>query len=443
MSKRLGGLSRASLTAASFCALALTACDGEKLGPVSNYHSADCVKTAKSCSDNGVKLDGGLGKEPDAQPMPMSDAATPQADAALGADAAPEADAAPAADAAPGVDAMPELPDAMPQPDAGPPPNPFLNLNGQWHTRYSFDMSHYLFGINQIAPTLDVINQALMGHLHTGIPLLDQFIASILQMFIPPWVGTVVMALDSIANFFSDVRVTGGLMTINEPWPVPGTNTTVALDATETWTQLIIMIINNCPLGQMDPNYPACAMVPVPVAANPQAAGPLEIGVTISPFAGTLNTGVPQADFVFQGRQVRLELKKLILIIADTVVRIATNGQFMDLNSFLGSVIDCNGLAMAAYNWVLSYTPLGIPGAIAAQVAVTGACNNAISDIVNGVGGVGVPETLQFDQHGTAVDTNGDGRPEVLQQYTVPNTIDGHFTLVINAHLGGVWEGLP
>jgi hypothetical protein len=408
----------------------LFGCDGEKLAPVSKFNSADCQKHAENCSDGNLHLDGG-----------KPGGGGGDSGAPIDTDAGASVDAnSPDFDAASGVDAS--SPDATTAVDSGPAPSQFLNLNGTWHTRYSFDLSHYLFGISGIAPTIDFINQVLMGHLNTGIPGLDQLILGVVQQYVPSWVAPLVNALDTIANLFSDVRANGGLLTITQDPPLHPTDPTTAIHATETWTEMVVMIIDQCPGGQQDPNYPTCAEHHIPVTHNPQNVGPLEILVTLPGFDGTLNAGVPQADFVFTQREVQMEMRKLILLVIDTVVSIVT--PYMNLHDALSNVIDCNGLGQQAVNFVENTLGLSPLVAIPAGVLVTHQCNSAINDIVNGIGNIGINwEAMDFDQHGHAVDSNGDGRPEVLQQWSVPNTISGHFRFAIQSSMSGQWEGLP
>jgi hypothetical protein len=412
-------------------------CGSDKLRPVSNYNGTDCEKD-NSCGEGNLKLDGGhLGADVGTTPPVTLDAGT-----------------GPTGDTDSGVllDAG-VLPDSGPTPmdagaqDSGTPPMPsqFLNIAGTWHTRYSFDLSQYLFGISGIAGQLDTINQILMGHINTGFPPLDALIAQIIMMYIPSWVGTLVNALDTIANLFKDVRVNGGLLNVAEDLPLTPTAETTAIHANETWTELVVMIIDQCPLGQNDPNYPTCAEHHIPVTHNPQNVGPVTVLVTLPPFDGTLNAGVPAADFVFHPREVQLEMRKLILLIVNTVVSLVT--PYPDLMTALQAIIDCNGLGQQAVA-LAENPPLSLPAvvAIGIGVTVTNQCNDAINQVVGGVGNIGINwEAMDFDQHGHAVDTSQppDNRADILQQWSTPNTIDGHFKFAIQSHMGGNWEGLP
>jgi hypothetical protein len=323
-----------------------------------------------------------------------------------------------------------------------PSPAQFLDLNGTYNTRYVFDLSAYLFGISNIADELDFIDQTFAGNIDTGFPPLDAFIVSIVQQFVPPWVVDLVSALNTMATLFSEVRVNGGRLTITQDPPLMPTDPITAIHATETWTEFVLLIVDQCPGGRSDPNFPTCAEHHVPVTHNPAAVGPVNILVEIKPFNGTLDAGVPQAAFRFIDREIDMEMQKLILLIVDTVVRLVT--PYNDLRSALGGVVDCGNLGAEARDFAQYQLGLGLLPAIGIGTLVEDQCNDVLDGIVNGVGGIGVTwEAMDFDQLGFAVDTNGDRKPEVLQQITVRDTIDGRFRFAIQDPMGGEWEGVP
>ena len=321
----------------------------------------------------------------------------------------------------------------------GPAPR-FLNLSSAYRTHYVLDLSEYLGGVGNLAGPLDTIDQALAGNISTGFAPLDQLIAQAIAQFIPPWVVTVVDVLNSIANFFEDVEA-NGTMNLSQALPI---GTTSALHGTEDWSTLTVRIIDACPRGRQDPNYPACARQNVPIASR-AAVGPFEVGVDVKPFDGVLQAGVPAADFVLEDREVDMELTKLVRVVIDLAINIGTNGQVPSLADALGRAIDCPGLEREAERLARG---IGLPSALA-QLAAAGvrqACDsqkqNVIDAIVDRINGIGIGwEVMQFDQHGRAVDTNGNGRPETIQTLGTPDTIDGRFRLIVRDPMGGVWEG--
>ncbi|MCK6547210.1 hypothetical protein L6R52_15270 [Myxococcota bacterium] len=433
---------RAAFVLASIASV-LAGCDSDELAPVSNFEGSECLKT-NSCGDDSIRLDSGIGGIPEDQsdggglflpPPPGFDGGV-GFDSGFGADAAEPSDAGVTEPGDAGV---------FGPPDTGVPPSVFLDLNGTWNTRYSFDLSAFLFGISGIADELDFIDQTFEGNIDTGFPPLDAFIVSIVQQYVPPWAVDLVNALNSMATLFSEVNVYGGRLTITQDAPLSPWDTTTALHASETWGELVMLIVEQCPRGRSDPNWPRCAEHRIPVTHNPAAVGPLEILVELDPFDGTLNAGIPQADFRFDNREVQLEARKLVLMVLDFVVSLTT--PYANLRDALGGVVDCGGLGDQARDFAMNTLGLGLVPSLGIQALVEDQCNDLLDDLVNGVGGIGITWTaMEYDQLGRAIDTTSfDGlrRPEQLQQFTTPDTIDGDFTVGLSDDMGGRWEGLP
>lgn len=424
---------RVGLALLSVCIAApwfVSACESDALAPASDYEGSECLKTG-DCGDETFTLDAGGGGVTD---PPDSGQVTPPFDGGLddNGNNVPPPDS--------GMVGEP--------PDSGvvmPPPSAFLDLNGTWNTRYNFDLSAYLFGISNIADEISFIDNALNGFIDTGFPPLDNFIISIVQQFVPPWVTDVVGVLNTAATLFDVVQANGGRMTIVQDAPLDPHAADTALHGTETWSEIVLWIVDQCPRGRQDPNWPACAEYHVPVTHNPQSVGPVEILVEIKPFNGTLNAGIPEADFVFRDREIDMEMQKLILLAIDTAIRIAT--QFNTLREALGNVVDCGGLGDRARDFAQNNLGFNVVAAIGIGVLVEDQCEDALDNIVDLIGGVGVTwEAMDFDQHGHAIDrTSADGlrKPEVLQTINVNDTIDGQFRFAIQDDMGGVWEGQP
>jgi len=371
-----------------------------------------------------------------------SDTSTVLSDTGLFADAQSDVADATTSDTGVHADAMPAdamLADAGFPPDSGPSPQ-FLDLVSSYQTHYLLDLSAYLGGIGNLAGPLDTIDQALGGNINTGVTLLDSLIASAIAQFIPPWVVTVVDILNDVANFFNEVE-SDGVMTIAQELPQ---GTTAVLHATEVWNVLTVRIIDGCPLGRMDPNYPACARQAIPIAM-PGMVGPLEVGVDVKPFDGVLQAGTPAAPFQFDDREVDMELTKLVRIILDIAIRVGTNGQVQSLQDALNRAIDCAQLEMEALNLATPILGSTLGGIAAANVRT--ACDrekqNVLNAIIGAIEGIGIGwEVMQFDQIGYAVDTNGNNRPETLQVLTTPDTINGRFRAIVSDPMSGSWEGI-
>lgn len=427
---------RLRLPSLHLCVVALAlvtsvACEDEVLAPASGFVPTECPPEEPNC-EQGFRIDSGLGTLP-------SDTGPVVVDTDGGGDPNGSTDTGVAvgADAGdPGVMDAGVL-DSGIHPDAGGPPPEFLNLAGTHDTEYQLDLSDYLFGISNLAGPLDFINRAFMGRLVSG-PLgfiVNPIIQNLAAQYIPPWVQTLVDVLSNVANFFETIDV-NGVLNIQQDLP---SGQTSALHGSETWTRLRVRFINQCMFGRMDPNYPACAQRDIAIVpAGRTNVGPLEVEVEVRRFDGVLQAGRPEADFVFTNREVRMDMYKLLTIVIDLALRLATNGQIPSLSAALNQLIDCQGLA----NGVLNATN----GNQAAYAIVLTTCvserQNAIDSITNGLNGVplGLID-FDFDQRGHAVDTNGNHRPEFLQTMSTPNTIDGDFSVIIGSDLGGQWAG--
>ncbi|MFO0722306.1 MAG: hypothetical protein U1E65_00900 [Myxococcota bacterium] len=427
-------VARLGLATFLLSAAGLLGCEGDVLAPTNGFKPSECLN-AVNCDNGGDILDAGL----------LVDTGLPATDIDSGnPNGGADSGVGPQVDAGVGVDTgVVDPPDSGAPVDAGPPPD-FLNLSGTHDTVYHLDLSDYLLGIANIAGPLDTIDQALQGNVNTGIPPLDALIAGVLQQYIPPWVQTVVHVLNEIANFFEEVDVTG-VMNIAQDLPMGNIS---AIHATETWQTLTVYLIDQCPRGRSDPGYPGCARRMISVVQRGRTGvGPLDVEVDVHPFDGVLQPGRPEADFMFNRRKVDMDLYKLVTIMINLALNLATNGQIPNLQAGLNQLIDCSALQSAAYNFATGTLGLGPIPATAAALAVLNGCNrtrqNVIDAITNGLNSIGLSiVSFDFDQHGHAIDTNGNHRPETLQVITTPNTLDGDFEVLIGANMGGVWSGI-
>jgi hypothetical protein len=412
----------------AFAAL-IAACEEDPLSPVSGFVPSDCIEPGR-CSEGGMRLDGGSnGVEPDSGVVAGEmDASDPIADSGADTDSgAMEPDAAE-------IDAGTV--------DTGPPPTNFLDVSGQWQTTYEFDTSEYLFGISGIADEISLVNNAINGNLNTGFPLLDQWIQNIVQQYIPQPVQDIIAILNTIATF-SEKMESRGVMTVVQQPPVTPIDPTVALAATELWSELTVYIVDQCPLGRQDPNFPACARFTIPTVQQPAQAGPFEVGVDVKPFNGTLDA-IPSSAVMFSDREVEVEMGRLIALIVDTIINLVSSGQYSNLRDLLNGILDCPQLATDAADWAANTFGLGLAAEIALRVLIENQCNDAIDDIVNQVGLVTVSwDAFEYDQHGVAKDFNGDAIADELQLMSVPQGIrDGRFRALISASMEGVWQGI-
>jgi hypothetical protein len=82
--------------------------------------------------------------------------------------------------------------------------------------------------------------------------------------------------------------------------------------------------------------------------------------------------------------------------------------------------------------------------ALTLEPLIRNQCEDAIDDVVNGVGLITVDwDVFEFDQHGVAKDFTGDQIADELQLMSVPNSLrDGTFRFIISSDLGGQWQGV-
>lgn len=423
------------LTCLSLFAPLLVGCEDDGLTPTSGFKPSEC--TNDPLCETGGRLDSGFG---DTGVPPVNgdqDGGVPAGDGGAAVDSG-DTDGGAAPDAGSPVDVGPGV-------DSGTIDD-FLNLAGTYDTQYIFDWSNALFGISGLAGPLDFLDQAIEGNIDTGFPPLDALIAAVVQQFVPPWLATLISVLNDVANFFEEVEVRG-VMNLSQSLPVQGpTGLVCNLSGTENWTTMWVYLISQCPLGRNDPNYPACARQQVNIVpATPNPVGAVDIEVDVKAFVGVLQPGRPAADFVLQSRDVDVDFYKLVRIILDLAINLATNGQIPTIQDGLNQAIDCAALEARAYSIATNFGLNSIL-ATAAATAVRRTCDNekqnAINAIIGGLNGIGIGLIgFEFDQAGHAVDTNGNQRPEKIQLLSVPNSIDGDIQVGFSASLAGRWEG--
>ena len=92
-----------------------------------------------------------------------------------------------------------------------------------------------------------------------SIPLVGPILQQIVDQYITQWVADLVHILNGVVHFFQDVRIDADLTLAH----VAGSLYDV--DAEEDWHTGYVSIIDQCPYGEQDPNYPECALLEVPL----------------------------------------------------------------------------------------------------------------------------------------------------------------------------------
>lgn len=321
--------------------------------------------------------------------------------------------------------------DTLP-PDDSPPDLP-LWVGGQWDTEYHLDWSDYLGPLGGLGSELDFIDQLLLGNTSiAGLPIIGAIIQDIIDNNIPSWVVDLVHVLNNVVHFFQDVRIEAR-MSLAHVAGAPN-----QLTGTEQWDWGFVQIIDQCPLGELDPAYPQCADMPVPLNQFITTAG--VIGAEAEDFTGTL-TGT---EVFFAGRQVRMQISQFVLFIIDHLTRLATNGQYQTLNDALTSLIDCVAFTTQVENFLCS--SLGTCGP---QPAIAAACvatrDQVIGQITDSLLAITVDwEVMQFDARALVIDDPVDGSADKLGNPPGdPGTLErGDFQVLLGADLQGTWSAI-
>ena len=305
-----------------------------------------------------------------------------------------------------------------------------IGVSGSWDTEYHLDWSEYLGPLGSLGTEIDLIDQVLLGNEDlNNIPLIGGILQQVVDDFIPTWVSDLVHILNGIVQFFQDVKI-DAQMEVNH------TGGDAPITGEEDWQQATIMIIDGCPLGMQDPNYPACAEVSVPL--NQYVTNFGIIGAEALPFEGD----VLGDQFTLPQRRVRFQIAQLVTYILNYITELASQGQFMTLEAALQSLVDCGALSQEVAGSLCS--SFGICGM---ESTIENLCiqsrNDVISTVIGILDAIMVEwEIMHFDQVATIYDDDLDNSADRLGAplTSSPGTIsNGGFEVVVGAYLGGTW----
>ncbi|MEE8408117.1 MAG: hypothetical protein V3T05_00800 [Myxococcota bacterium] len=334
--------------------------------------------------------------------------------------------------ATPPCDPPPSDPPPSDPPLDVPPPDFPLWVGGQWDTEYHLDWSDYLGPLAGLGSEIDFIDQLLVGNTSIAdLPIIGGIIQDIVDNNIPDWVVDLVHILNNVVHFFQDVRIEAR-MSLGHVTGSPN-----QLTGTELWDWGFVQIIDQCPLGELDPGYPQCADMPVPLNQFITSAG--VIGAEAQDFTGTL-TGT---EVFFGGREVRMQISQFVLFIIDHLTRLATGGQYQTLNDALTSLIDCVAFTTQVESFLCDM------GTCGPQPAVLGACvatrDQIIGEVTNTLEAITVDwEVMQFDARAVVIDDPVDGSADKLGDPpgNPGNLENGEFQVLLGADLQGTWSAI-
>jgi hypothetical protein len=310
---------------------------------------------------------------------------------------------------------------------------PIMSIAGDWDSEYHLDWSDYLGPLADLGEPLDFLDQLLLGNSSLDdLPLLGSVLQSIIDTYIPDWVQDLVHFLNNMVHFFQDVRIEARLHLTQMA------GNPAAIGATEQWDWAYVQIIDQCPYGESDPNYPACADFAVPL--NFAVTGIGTIVATALPFNGSFDG----TTVTFDDREVQMELSEFLRFILDWVTEVATGGRYGSLEGALTGIIDCNSVTAAIQNALCSsFNWCG------AQPAVYAACvaarDEVVDQVLSAIDEVSVDwEVMRFDMSARAYDNPENGVADKLgNPPSAPGTIDdGHFRALVGADLTGTWSAV-
>jgi hypothetical protein len=316
--------------------------------------------------------------------------------------------------------------------EAPDPPSVNVSLEGEWQTSYALDLSAYLGPIAGFGSQVDLIDQILLGnHEIAGLPIADEVIQGLIADYLPSWLPKFVRILNNVIHIFEEARFQG-VMTLHQ------TNAaTPSVSGSERWTTASVRLIDQCSLGESDPNYPACAELVVPLSQTVTGYG--TVGAQILPFAGTLSG----AGVLFAGRSVQMQISTFVLRVLDELARVATNGTYDSLNAALEAMIDCAGLTAA----VEAFTCTNLYICTSFDF-VNNACeasrDQVIAQLAAQLSSIRVDwELMTFDQRAAVIDDPADGKADRLGEppQKVGSIDNGVFKVLVGADLRGSWLG--
>ena len=316
------------------------------------------------------------------------------------------------------------------------PPPDMVRVEGLWLTLYQFDLSDVLGFLGGLGAPLDFVDQAFRGNLNIPVPLLgdliEEAVADLIARYVPPWVPDLVRGLNTLVHIFQELQVAGEMELRHRQNPLH-------VRGTEMWHHAIIHLIDRCPLGRQDPNYPRCAQVDI--MFDQQLGDFGEIHTDPRPFTGRLYLDRQQNWRILLDREVEADLVGLVRYIVNLVVSISTEGRARDLPQALEQAIDCQGVARAAND---AARQMGLNGGIP---GVDQMCQTAVAEAGRQVdeilGRIGIGwEVMDFDQRAQVFDDNNDLLADELGRWPDgPGDLDGRFRLIWRAPIEGVWFG--
>jgi hypothetical protein len=319
----------------------------------------------------------------------------------------------------------------------GDPPVDIVLIEGRWETRYQFDLSEVLGFLGGLGGPLDFIDQAFRGNLDIGIPLIggliEDAIEDLLARYVPPWVPDLVHALNILVHIFEELQVVGEMEVSHRPNPLH-------VRGTEVWEHAVIHLIDRCPLGRQDPNWPTCAEVDI--IFDQQIGDFGTIGTDVPPFSGRVYLDADQNWHVRFNREVNADLVGLVRYVVNLVISIATNGRFDNLPDALEAAIDCAGVQRAADQVACDLSG----GRFCRVPGVEAMCQDAVRQAGQRVdqilGQLGIGWTaMDFLQDGQVYDDDNDLLADELGRWPHPaGTLDGRFRAVLNGPMEGIWH---
>lgn len=309
-------------------------------------------------------------------------------------------------------------------------PDADLDITGRWRTEYVFDLTPFLGALQNFGDELGTVDALFQGKLPVDIPIFGPIIELMLQelikAYVPDWLPKLLTAFNDLFSALTDTHIFG----VMELKPKQaGSN---ELLGEEAWNVVNVKIPSLCARRQNDPNWPACATVNIQVAPN--LGSGISAKATAKPFEGRVAGVVLE----LYGREVEVEMQKLIANLIDLTINVASNGRVKNVEELVVAVVNCPALTEAA-------------GDIACDVTNGGTCSlgwfepvcNSVAQVLGLIIGAKIDEipllwTLsEFIQGAVAEDTVA---PNTKADILKDGTLSGRTNLIIGRPMTGTFK---
>jgi hypothetical protein len=310
-----------------------------------------------------------------------------------------------------------------------PPSVNVPNVNGKWYTTHYFKLEYKMEKLHQF---IGWLQDVLVYCEITGVGVVDDFLCSVIDQYVPEWVIAVVNIFASISDIMSELRAEGELV-------LEHLDPKSMVSAHETWTTILLNYEKACcEDGDTDCNprnqegYPECAFIDI--SREELSFGGVDM--TAEPFvANIVDDGIGGYKFVVNERKINLQFKNFVGFVVEMLLQMFTG--YDTLDEALQDIIDCEAVGDFVE---------GIVSSLANEAeAICNEFKPNAGDIVGGLLDQIQVEWSALNVHGEATITvSGDdayemGFPDYLQ--SKDGSWEGTFKTIGTRDVNGSWFG--